>query len=194
MASKNGSPDHECGTLHVFPDLPDHVARDAFVASTLDAMQEAVKTLDPALPGAPLKGTVAQLWFDPVKAQLAATRDLAVRMKAARDGGDARGEDRLFRSIVIAKWLGDALSKALRPVFGGPGWAALSRLTLVGGKTLELVAQTGHSRVIRRISFSAEGSRLITASDDRRAISWAAATGDRRNRLTALLHRYEKTL
>jgi len=47
MASQNGSSDLvEYGTLHVFLDLPDQSARDAFVAEALRAMQEAPQTLN----------------------------------------------------------------------------------------------------------------------------------------------------
>jgi WD40 repeat protein/uncharacterized caspase-like protein len=174
MASPSGSYELECGTLHVFLELPDRAVRDALVAEALEAMQKALQKPDPARPTLLLGGPEASPVFGRLTAHLAATRDLAARMKAARDGGDPRAEERLFRAIVIAKWVGDALIEALTPEF----LASLSSLKLIGGKTLELVAQTGHSGAVRLISFSADGSRLITAAGDGRAISWAAATGD----------------
>jgi hypothetical protein len=184
MASQNGSYARDCGNLYLFLELPDRAARDVFVAEAISAMEKARQTLDPAHLIEP-DGTPtfpeymlseAHLRFDRLVAHLAATRDLAARMKAARDGGDAPAEDRLFRAIVIAKWLGAALIDALRML-------ALARMEiggafLEGGKRLKLVAQTGHSRGIRQISFDANGSRLITAAGDGRAISWEAATGD----------------
>ncbi|WP_437793851.1 caspase family protein [Sorangium sp. So ce693] len=164
----------QCGTLHVFVDLPERAVRDAFVDEAIREMEEARKKGKKRLLTGRFAREELQRKIERLAAHLATVIDLAARMKAARDGGDAREENRLFRAIVIAKWLGSALIKAL---LGGLT-AGMSRVALVGGKKLELVAQTGHSGLIRLISFSADGSRLITAAGDGRAISWAAATGD----------------
>jgi WD40 repeat protein/uncharacterized caspase-like protein len=100
-------------------------------------------------------------------------------MRAARDGGDTRAEDRLFRALVIARWQGDALILALRGLWFGSGFGGeITTFLLEGGRKLKLVSQTGHRRAIRLISFGADGSRLITSADDGWAISWVAATGE----------------
>lgn len=171
--------DPVCGTLTLLFDLPDEATRRAFADDALAVMRDALAGYDPAVLAASPRPEATKLHAD-LRAQLDATRALVEGWRGAVGRGDSGSADRLFRELVIARWSGRAHIAALRIAVGdmvGPPFVVLAEVELEGGSTLRLVAQTGHSRAVSALGFSADGRQVISAGDDGRMITWDAASG-----------------
>jgi Caspase domain/WD domain, G-beta repeat len=77
----------------------------------------------------------------------------------------------------------DAFMRASRRVGIQSVWVAVTALTVVANATAakppELVVQSGHTSGVRSASFSPDGKSIVTASEDKTAIVWDAASGQK---------------
>lgn len=179
--------------VHLFRELPPEAQRRSFIDEGAERIRRALVKYSPD--GIDLltarersSGELEPEEIEQMKERVAGPRselegvaranlELFARRREAAERGDGLLADRLFREAVLALWRADRHVEAVEYAFLRPSGALLSELQLPGGQSLRLIAQTGHRRAIRALAFAPGGKRLVSASDDGRAISWDAATG-----------------
>jgi WD40 repeat protein len=102
--------------------------------------------------------------------------------------GEDKGAERLFRygpfpivkpqrlKVEITLKDGEVVK---RTVLLDAGWYVRLPVAAAGGTRPQVVLQTGHSARVNSASFSGDGKHVLTASSDKTAAVWDAATGAR---------------
>lgn len=179
------------GTFTLFFEVPDAAGREVFARAARARIEGAVAAYDPKRLA---KGRLAderpaerRATLERAAPSIAAlgerareSAELFARWGAARPVAAAApkaGSERLFREIVVADLRNRQQIERVERALTRPSSAELGSMRTPEGASIALVAQTGHSAAIRAVAFAEGGARLVTASEDGRAIAWDAATG-----------------